>query len=90
MKLILLLLVFFIPFKSTSQMTELEFYKKMDSLNKEMIYYQFKNDSLKNIMIDRLEKNDEKKTKEIKRNRVKNFILGISLTMAIIIISVIQ
>lgn len=90
-KIILLLFLFLsIPFFSNSQISELNFYKKMDSLNKEMIYYQFKNDSLKNITIDNLEKNSEEKDKQLRHNRIKTLILSVGLVISIIVISFIQ
>lgn len=90
MKFLLILFLFLIPFNVYPQISELEYYKKMDSLNKEMIYYQFKNDSLKNNLIANLENQNKIKTKQIKRNKFKNLILGLSLTIAIIVISIIQ
>lgn len=69
---------------------ELDYYKRINGLKDSMIFYSFKNDSLKNITITKYVQEASTQKKEIKRLTFKNFILVTGLIASIIVISFIQ
>lgn len=90
MKIFVLFLILLLPVSAKTQMSELEYYKKLDSLSTKFIYYKIQNDSLNTIIIDKYNTLQKERQKEVKRTKTKNFILGIAFTVTIIIITFIQ
>lgn len=90
MKVFAILLLLLLPVTGKSQMSELEYYKRLDSLSTKFIYYEIKKDSLDHVIINKFDTLQKERQKEIKRAKTKNIILGIAFTVAIIVISFIQ
>lgn len=93
---IIFLIVLLVPVPALSQDTT-AYHRNVDSLRNEFIFYQMKKDSINNVLIEKLISNNnikdrqiKNKNKQIKRGKFKNFLLGVSLTITIIVISIIQ